>query len=180
MRLKYPKFSLLILTFVAAYIFFKISDLTLIRNFISSLGYLGAFIAGIMYVYSFTAAPATVILLVLSKSQNILLTGFIAGFGALLGDFVIFKFMRNSMQDEFDKLSNERPMRYLDSKIPKKIKNFIGPAIAFITIASPLPDEIGVMLLAQSRLITTRIFNIISYIVNTGGIFVVLYIGTML
>jgi hypothetical protein len=64
------------------------------------LSYFGTFLAGFLYVYAFTAAPATVILLTLAKEQNLLLEGFIASFGALLGDFTIFYFVRYSLSGE--------------------------------------------------------------------------------
>ena len=180
LRIKYPKLLLLILTFIIAYIIFSGRDFLPVRNVLSSLGYFGTFLAGILFVYGFTAAPATAILLILAGEQNILLAGFIAGFGALVGDLLIFKFIRHSFADEIEKLSKEKAFNYANNKIPIMLKKYFIPVLAGFIIASPLPDEIGVSLLAGSTTISTRIFSIVSYILNTAGIFIILMIGTVI
>ena len=70
-KIKYPKFLLLILTFVIAYFIFKGKSLLPFHDALLSLGYIGTFLAGIFFVYGFTAAPATALLLILAKEQNI-------------------------------------------------------------------------------------------------------------
>ena len=179
-KLKYPKFLLLILTFVIAYILFSGRNFLPFHNTLLSLGYLGTFLAGIFFVYGFTAAPATVILSILAKEQNILIAGFVAGFGALIGDLLIFKFIRHSFADEIEKLSKENVLNRVHNKIPKILKKYFILVLAGFIISSPLPDEIGVSLLAASTTISIRVFSIISYILNTAGIFVILIIGTLI
>ena len=141
------------------------------------MGYFGTFLAGILFAYGFTAAPATTILLILAKEQNIFLAGFIGGFGALIGDLIIFNFIRYSLADEIKRLSKERIVLYVNHKTPNLFKKYLIPVIAGFVIASPLPDEIGVSLLAASRTISIKIFSVISYLLNTVGIFVILFIG---
>ena len=175
-KIKYPKMLFLVFTFIFASLIFVGRDLS--HNFLLSLGYVSTFFAGIFYPYSFTAAPATAILLILSGEQNILLAGLIAGFGALIGDLIIFKFIRYSFADEIKKLSQERALKRLNRKIPKLCKKYLLPVIAAIIISSPLPDEIGVSLLAASRSISTRFFSLLSYVLNTAGIFIILLIGS--
>lgn len=179
-RIKYPKLILLGLTFVAAYILFKGRTFSPFHNFLLSLGYLGSFLAGVLFVYGFTAAPATAILLILAKEQNIFLTGFIAGFGALAGDLILFKFIRHSFSDEIERLSNEKAILYAKNKTPQLLKRYLIPVLAGFIIASPLPDEIGVSLLAASQTISIRTFSIISYTLNSTGIFVILILGKLI
>jgi len=179
-KLKYPKFLLLILTFVLAYRLFSGRNFLPFHNTLLSLGYFGTFLVGLLFVYGFTAAPATAILLILAKEQNILLAGFIAGFGALAGDLLIFKFIRHSFADEIEKLSKEKMFNSVNNKISKTLKKYFVPVLAGFIISSPLPDEIGVSLLATSTTISTRVFSIVSYILNTAGIFVILIIGTLI
>ncbi|MFH1209222.1 MAG: hypothetical protein V1663_00325 [archaeon] len=172
---KYPKFLLLIGTFILAYIIFSNRDISLINNTLLKLGYFGAFIAGILYTFSFTAAPATAILLIIAEEQNIVLNSLIAGLGALFGDLIIFKYIRFSLRDEINKISKEKFFKKI--KISSNIKKYFIPVLSFIIIASPLPDEIGVSLLAISKKISTNLFLIISYISNTLGIFIILILG---
>ena len=177
LSIKYPKFLLLFITFLIAYLLFYERNYQPFHDFIISMGYAGAFIAGIFFAYGFTAAPATVILLILAKDQNILLAGLIGGFGALIGDLIIFNFVRYSLDDEIKKLSKEKIVLYINHKTSNLFKKYLVPVVAGFIIASPLPDEIGVSLLAASRSISIKIFSVISYLLNTAGIFVILFIG---
>ncbi len=179
-KIRYPKFLLLILTFVAAYLLFSGRSLLPFHNFLFSLGYFGTFLAGTFFVYGFTAAPATAILLILAKSQNIILASLIAGLGALFGDLIIFKLIRHSFADELEKLRKERVVSYFGSKTPALLKRYLTPIFAGFIIASPLPDEIGVSLLASSKAISMRTFSIIAYLFNTVGIFIILMIGNLI
>ena len=72
--LKYPKLSLLLLIFIITVVFFyKGKTYPLFHNFLESLGYIGIFLGGFFYAYTFTSAPATAVLLILAKGQNIFL-----------------------------------------------------------------------------------------------------------
>ncbi|MEK6892248.1 MAG: hypothetical protein AABX25_03625 [Nanoarchaeota archaeon] len=175
---KYPKFLLLFITIIIAYIMFYGKTYPPLQNFLSSAGYLGTFISGIFFVYGFTAAPATVILLVLAKEQNIWVAGLIGGLGALIGDLIIFKFLRVSFADEVSRLMHEKLISKVNKKVPNIFKKYLIPVFAGFIIASPLPDEIGVALLAINQNISMKIFTIISYVLNTIGIYVILLIGT--
>ena len=102
----------------------------------------------------------------------------LAGLGALVSDMLIFKFLRFSFSDEIKKLSREKILRKLGSYIPLKV--YLLPVLAGFIIASPLPDELGVYMLAASRKVSFKVFTILSYIFNTFGIFVILLIGKSL
>ena len=180
LSIKYPKLLLLFITFLIAYLLFYGRTYLAFYDFIIFMGYAGTFIAGIFFAYGFTAAPATAILLILTKEQNILLAGFIGGFGALIGDLIIFNFIRHSLDDEIKKLSREKIVLYINHKTPNLFKKYLVPVLAGFIIASPLPDEIGVSLLAASRTISIKTFSVISYILNTAGIFAILFIGNII
>lgn len=178
--MKYPKFLLLFITFLIAYLLFNGRTNPKFHVFIVSLGFLGTFLTGILFTYGFTAAPATAIFLILAKEQNMVLAGLIGGLGALLGDLFIFNFIRHSFKDEVRKLYREKLVMYINHKTPNIFKKYLLPVVAGFIIASPLPDEIGVSLLAVSKNISMKIFSVISYILNAAGIFVILMIGSAL
>ncbi|MBN1792815.1 hypothetical protein JW826_03985 [Candidatus Woesearchaeota archaeon] len=184
MKYKYPRLTLLALSFLIVYIIFTASDFTDFRAWIESLGLLGVFISGILYVYGFTAAIGAASLLVLSKEVPFLLAAVVAGIGALLGDLVIFKLIRHEFMTEIGHLANEpiviHSRAFLERTLHAHIKTFLPQAIGVFMIASPLPDEIGVSLLAASRNISQYAFSIISFTLNTLGIMMVLYVGRMI
>jgi len=179
-KIKYPKFLLLFLTFLLAYALLFGRDLLFLRSFLSGLGLIGSFFSGILFVYGFTAAPATAIMLLLAKQQNIFLAGVIGGLGALCGDLLIFGFIRHSFNDEIEKLSKEKFFLQLGKRAHLKAKKYLVLVIAAVIIASPLPDEIGISLLATTTKIPAKTFSIISFCLNTLGIFLILLIGQSL
>ena len=179
-RLKYPKFLLLLITFLIAYLLFYGRNFPSLNNFIISSGYFGTFLTGIMYTYGFTAAPATFIFLILAKHQNIYAAALIGGLGALLSDLIIFKLIRVSFADEVEKLSKEKIFVNINNRMPNAFKKNLFPVLAGFIIASPLPDEIGVSLMAAITSISTKAFFVVSYILNTAGIFAILAIGSII
>ncbi|MBI2657655.1 hypothetical protein HYX08_03095 [Candidatus Woesearchaeota archaeon] len=177
---RYPKFLLLFITFLVAYIIFYSNEFSHFHDFIVSLGYSGTFAAGMMFSYGFTAGPATAIFLILAEQQNIYLASVIGGIGALISDLFIFSFIRHSFADEIRKLSKESIVRYFNGRLPGKIKQYCLPVVGGLVIASPLPDEIGVTMLAASKIISTKAFAVMSYTLNTLGILAVYLIGKII
>jgi hypothetical protein len=175
--LKYPKFIFFILTFIAVYFIVESLHFEWLQDFLTPLGYFGTFIAGMLYVYEFTAAPAIVIFLALAPEQNIVLAALVGGMGALLNDMLIFLFIRSSFNDEIKKLSNEKIVAWLGGFLHPWVKKSILPILGAIIIASPLPDSLGVSLLAISGHITHKAFTTLSYLLNTTGIFIILLLG---
>ena len=176
--MRYPRFFALGLTIIIAILIFSNDEIITPEHFRILENYLSSFALGMMYTYGFTAALATGALLVIANQQNIFITGIIAGFGALMGDLIIFKFVRKSFNEEINELKKTRIMR----KARKFLKdhatlNGAIPLIAYIIIASPLPDEIGVSMLAMYKDTSTKAFSIISFILNTIGIFIILMLG---
>ena len=178
--IKYPKFLIFILTLIVAYIIFTERNLEPVRNVLSALGYFGSFLAGMFYTYGFSSIPASAIFLILGENQNIFIAAMLGGFGALLGDLLIFKLIRIGFDNEVRLLEHEHMVKYFDNKIPISVKKFLLPIFGVVIIASPLPDEIGVSLIAISRKVPQKVFMIISYLANTLGILALLWIGSSL
>lgn len=176
---KYPRLTFLLIIVICTYFLATTEELPF-RLLVLNLGLTGAFIAGFFYVFSFTAIAATAILLILAGDTNFYLTGLIAGVGAVAGDLLIFRTAKVSFSHEFKMLINEPPLKSFLSFIPGFIKYPLKLIIAMLFIALPLPDEVGIVLLANGSKIPQKTFSIISYILNTTGIFFVLYIGKTL
>lgn len=176
MKIKYPKFLFLMFTFLIAYLLFYNKEILFLKEILLKLNYFSSLIAGMLYSYGFTGGIATTLFLILAEKQNIFISAIIGGLGALIGDLIIFEFIRCPLKGEVEKLSKEKFVVFIGNKIPEKIKVFLIPLVGALMIASPLPDEIGIFLLATSK-ISEKSFSIISYFLNTIGIFMVLLIG---
>jgi len=176
-RIKYPKILFFLLTIVLAYFIFKGRDFPIFSSILSQLGYLGTFLSGMLYTSGFTSAPATSLFLILGKQQNIYLASLIGGLGSMIVDILIFQTIRLSFKDEIEKLEKEKIVKLFFHNIPFVIKKNLAPVIGFIIISSPLPDELGISLLALNKKISVKQFSTIAYIASILGIFILLSIG---
>lgn len=183
LNVKYPKFLLLTVSIFIAIIIFSFAGVfTPVFDLLLSLGFVGIFLTGMFYSYSFTGIPATAVLLVLAKQgdYNLILIAFVAGVGAVLADLLIFKFIRHSFEDELELFSKEKIIIYISGKAHPILKKYFMLVTGFLIIASPLPDEIGVFLVAEFTEISTKLFSLIAFILDTCGILFILIIGTMI
>ena len=174
-KFKYPKLTLLLICIVAAYFVFS---LDFVKEFMALLGtrYFGVAIAGFLFSLGFTT-PFAIGAFVTMNPQNIFLSAIIGGFFAMLADLAIFGIIKMSFMDEFRKLGRTKTARTFASFEPnfgKKIKHYFLYAFAGIVIASPLPDEIGVSMLAWLGRIKPLSLAIITFLTKTPGIFIML------
>ena len=177
-RFKYPKFLILLAVFVLAYFLFKNPNSFPFATQVVALGLVGAFIAGILFSYGFTAPLAIVLFLLMAPTaSNIFMFAVVGGFGALLSDLVIFHIIRFSLKDEVERLAREPVVKYLNKSLSHQVRNYLLPVLGSFIIASPLPDEIGVALLAVSHNISPRLFILLSFTFNTLGILLLILIG---
>lgn len=176
-KVKYPKFILFAITVVIAILLFQGREIPFVQDALMAMGILGIFFAGMLFTYGFTSAPAAALLLALAPNFNPFVGAIIGGAGALLSDSLIFLFIRSSFRDEIDKLEKEHIIQHIEHHIPSRIKRLLLPILAGFILASPLPNEIGVSMLAAYRALSKRLFALISYTTNTVGIFVILLIG---
>ena len=91
----YKNTTYLILSLVVFFYFLEDGFIQSIIKEIGSFGYLGALITGIFFVSAFTIAPAVVVLYDLAEVLNPFYLAVFAGIGAVVGDWLIFRFLIN-------------------------------------------------------------------------------------
>ncbi|MBX4187520.1 MAG: hypothetical protein KW793_00065 [Candidatus Doudnabacteria bacterium] len=137
---------------------------------IGELGYVGIFLSGIFVVSTFTIVPATILLAAITNQYGFWETVVLASLGAILGDFLIFRFIRDTISNElrpiFSAISKERHIAKL---FHSPFFAWVAPVIGAAIIASPLPDEIGLGILGASRMSNMR-FLILVAILDFVGI----------
>ena len=176
--LRYPRMTLLLFSFAVAFLMLSGDISLVIYEVASNLGLAGAFISGVFYSFGLTSAPAAAVLFLLASTGDIVQIGAVAGLGALLSDMAIFVFVRYSLAKEIRMMSKEKIIREINKTIGGVRSAILPPVSAFI-IASPLPTEIGVALLASVTDISFKRFVLVAYILHTLGIFAILYFGTL-
>jgi uncharacterized membrane protein YdjX (TVP38/TMEM64 family) len=180
--LKYPKLFMLAGTVLLAYVLFRSESTQASFHGLGEFGYLSAFFGGMLFAFGFGAPFGVAILATIANDLNIFIGAMLGGLGALLSDYILFKFIRLTFNDEIQRFKDSKAFGLfrglLVRRIPPKISFYISLGIAGIVIASPLPDEFGVALLAGITTVRERTFAILSFTLNTLGILVVLGIGT--
>jgi hypothetical protein len=176
-NVRYPRLLLFLVSVIVVYFLFSGVLYEPLHEALLVLGYLGTFLAGLLYPYSFTSVAGTAILLVLAQNQNIFLAGVIAGIGALISDLAIFCFVKYSFGGEVQQLSQGSSIKTLNRVIPARLRTPLFVVLACVLIASPLPTEIGIMLLTSVKKLSLKQFLVLVYLLHLSAIFVILFIG---
>ncbi|MEK7144964.1 MAG: hypothetical protein AAB794_03890 [Patescibacteria group bacterium] len=132
--------------------------------------FLGSFIAGLFFTSVFTTAPAIVTLGEIAEANALIPVALWGALGAVIGDLIIFRFIRDRFAIHVLELLQHRHMgkrvhMLLKLKLFRRVSFFVGGLI----IASPLPDELGISLFGFSK-IKMSWFIPLSFIFNFIGI----------
>ena len=179
----YPKLLIFIFCIAFAYVLFK---QTIVQGYLSHLGslsYFGVFMAGMMFSFGFTA-PFAVGFFIALQPSNIYFAAVLGGCGAMIADLLIFRFIRFSFMDEFERLKKTNTLknveRMIERRLGLRITNYLLYAFAGFAIASPLPDELGVIMLAGLSKIKQSVLAVIGILLNTLGIFIILFFSRLI
>lgn len=168
---KYKNLTIVFFSIILAILVSKIEAFHSFLLRLGSFGYIGAFIAGILFVSMFTVATSGLIIFTLADTLSPIKISLIAGLGAVLGDLLIFFLLKNNLSNEIKHIYNHFDKKnHLKKLFYSKYFNWLLPVIGAFIIASPFPDELGISLIGISKMSKTK-FIFISYILNSIGIF---------
>jgi uncharacterized membrane protein YdjX (TVP38/TMEM64 family) len=171
-RWRYKNTLLLVISLVGFYYLLQLPVTDQAIRQIDNLGYLGAFFAGIFFVSTFTVAPAGLVLYRLAENLHPLEVALMAGLGAMLGDYIIFRFMKDRVFEELAPLFRQIHTPYVRTLFRTPYFAWLLPLIGALIIASPVPDEVGVSMLGLSKIRPWQFF-IVTFSLNALGIFLV-------
>lgn len=179
-KLKYPKLLILLLTFVIAYELFIFLNANRFTTLLTMGGYISTFVAGILFSYGFTAAPATALFLVLGHQQTWWMASIIGALGSVCGNLIVFNIIRYSVDDELRRLERSKSVRQFERAVPRRLKHFIVPVLAGFIMASPLPDEAAMSLFALARHVSHVELILVSFVLHFLGIAVLVGLGSII
>ncbi len=179
---QFPRLLLLLCSMILAYTLYGFGLLEPLHHIPTAYSYLAIFIGGMLFSFGFTAAFGAAVFIEVGHMSNVALGAMVGGMGAMLADILIFHLLREQLfREEIVKLQTLRiiqaiqRMLYRES-VPHIMRTYFLWIFAGIMIASPLPDECGVMLMSTCTEIKERTFAILCFILNTIGIGVLLTI----
>lgn len=133
----------------------------------------GGFISGMFFTSVFTTPPATVALGEIARVDGIIMTAVVGALGAVVGDLVIFRFIRDRFAEHLLELVGHKSLgRRFKALLKLRYFRWFTFLLGGLIIASPLPDELGVSLLGFSKMRMSW-FIPLSFVCNFIGIILI-------
>jgi len=180
---KYPKLMLLLIAIILAYLVFNHPAVSKVVMNLDKLSYIGFFIAGFFLASGFSA-PFAIGFFITAQPGSLLLATLIGGFGTMCGDLLVFRMIKFSFMNEFRELEKTKVIKEIEEIIKKHkhvlIWHYLLYAFAGILLVTPLPDEIGISMLAGLTTVKPRKLAVISFLLHSTLIFVILYFSIII
>src|SRR3989344_2435315 len=165
--------AIVLLSIMLAVLLVKTQALARILTSTKELEIIGSFMAGMFFTSIFTTVPAIVTLGEIAQVNSVFLTAFFGGLGAVVGDLIIFRFVRDRFSEHLVALVATKSGKVrLKSLFRLKLFRWLTFLIGGFIIASPLPDELGISLLGFSKM-RMSLFVILSLAFNFFGIILI-------
>lgn len=131
---------------------------------------ISSFLAGVFFTSILTAAPAIVTLAELGQHLAPWKVALFGGMGAVCGDVLIFKFLQSPLADYIIRVAFSPRLRRMGARLAKGALWWVAPLLGAILIASPFPDEIGLLMMGLSGM-RLRSFMVLAFTLNAVGIY---------
>lgn len=136
-----------------------------------------AFVMGFLFSLTFTAAIATSVFIVLAETtHNPYLIALVGGIGSIAANGILYKFLKDEIIKDIEVLEPQYAKKIAHRIMHSKLFVGVIPYIAALILASPLPDEIGIAMLAGSNYKYTKFF-LLSFGFHTIGILLIVLLG---
>lgn len=167
-------FVIIFISIIVMIFLIKTQILVTFLNSAKDFKVFSSFFAGLFFTSIFTTGPAIVALGEIAKISSVLQVAILGGVGAVVGDLIIFRFIRDRFSEHIMILIKHKNSKK-EVKIIHHLKFFrwFTFLLGGLIIASPLPDELGIGLLGFSKM-NLRWFIPMSFVFNSLGI---LFIG---
>lgn len=165
---------------LAVYIHYSAAADTLV-NFFSGLYFVpAAILMGVLFALTFTAAVATSVFILLSETtHNPYLVALLGGVGSILANSLMYKFFKDELLLDIEALEPKYAKKIAHRIMHSKLFVGVIPYLAALILASPLPDELGILMLAGSNFKYTKFF-LLSFGLHTIGILLIVLFGRAL
>lgn len=166
------KTSIFILSLSFAWWLIKSGILHGLIETVLPLKFISEIVAGILYTSFLTSPISVAMLVVLAQENNPVVTALLAGVGSAFADILMLKFFRGQLSSNLNQVSEQLGLTKFNILLQKLHLGFMLPLVGAIIVASPLPDELGLIMLGVSKL-KYREIAVITYILNTVGILLI-------
>jgi hypothetical protein len=135
-----------------------------------------SFIAGAFFTLIFTVVPAGVALVAIGQTFPPVLVAFFGALGAMIVDVLIITFVRKDIVADLDGLSERTLKHHLIKVFHFGFLKWIGFVVGMLFLATPLPDELGLMLIGVSK-VRSRMLPLVFFIAHFMGILTIISVA---
>lgn len=146
---------------------------------LTGVRFIAEILAGTLYTSFATSPLAVAAIIILSENSNPIVVGLLGGLGAVIVDLLIVKFLRGSAKSDLSTLTKILKVDGLGKELKHLHLDIFVVLLGAIIIASPLPDELGLLLLGRSSLSYKQLM-VLSYLLNTAGIMTIAITANLL
>ena len=165
--------TIVLLSVVVAGVLVKTGVISDFLRYSEKLEFLGSFIAGMFFTSIFTTAPAIVTLGEIARENSILPTALFGAIGAVVGDLIIFRFVRDRLSEHIVELvKHQGSGKRIKALFRLRFFRWFTFLLGGLIIASPFPDELGISLLGFSKM-RLLWFIPLSWVANFIGILII-------
>jgi len=178
-KFKFYNTIFILASIIVAIVFLKTPQVALFIEESAKFGPLAPVVSGFFYSDAVTAPAATAAIFYLGKVQNPFFIAAIGAFGAMLGDYIIFRYLKKRGLPEIDYVAKKFKIKSINKINSNKHLRALALLVAALIIASPLPDELGSAIFGALKF-QTRYFLVLSYCLNFLGILAISWLGLVL
>ena len=133
---------------------------------------ISSFIAGIFFTSVLTTTPAIITLGELGQHIAPWKVALFGAAGAVSGDILIFRFLHSPLANYIIRIAFSLRLRRMGVALEKSALWWVAPLVGAIIVASPLPDEIGLLMMGLSGM-RLGSFIVLTYVMNAAGIYII-------
>jgi hypothetical protein len=163
---------LIALSIVIAILVIKLGVIKNVLTTTQEIRFLGSFITGLFFTSLFTTPLSIVSFASIAQEANLINMAFWGALGAVMGDLVIFFFIRDSLAQDVSEVLKVAGHKRIFHIFKHRIFRWLTPLLGALIIASPFPDELGIAMMGFSRLKTGALIPI-SFVMNFIGILLI-------
>jgi hypothetical protein len=135
-----------------------------------------SFVSGAFFTSIFTLAPASVALVAISQSFPPISVAFFGALGAAFIDIIIISFVRKDLARDLDNVARMTFRHHIIKAFHFGFLKWAAFIIGLLLIATPLPDEPGLLMIGLSR-VNTFFLPLIFFISHFFGIWALISIA---
>jgi hypothetical protein len=143
-----------------------------VRSLYLNISFLDSFISGTFFTSLFTTPISIVAFADIAKTTNIFYMAFWGALGAVIGDLILFLFIKDNLAEDVSYILKAKKYKKLFSVFQFRIFRWLTPLVGAFVIASPLPDELGIAMMGFSSM-SIFVLIPISFVMNYIGILLI-------